>query len=68
MYLWHRKKFTLILTLCTARARPPKCLCLFPLQVTAAMKAAHQSSLQLMSKRLAELYGEMGLPMQAGPK
>lgn len=35
-------------------------------KVAAAMTAAHQESLQVMSKRLAELYSEMGLPVGAG--
>lgn len=35
-------------------------------QVAAAMSAAHQESLAVMSKRLAELYSEMGLPVGAG--
>lgn len=35
-------------------------------QVAAAQNAAHMESLQVMSKRLAELYSEMGLPVGAG--
>lgn len=35
-------------------------------QVAAAQQAAHTESLQVMSKRLAELYSEMGLPVGAG--
>lgn len=35
-------------------------------QVAAAMSSAHQESLAVMSKRLAELYSEMGLPVGAG--
>lgn len=34
-------------------------------QVAAAQQAAHTESLQVMSKRLAELYSEMGLPVGA---
>lgn len=35
-------------------------------QVAAAQQTAHTESLQVMSKRLAELYSEMGLPVGAG--
>ncbi|CAN0290672.1 unnamed protein product [Ectocarpus sp. 8 AP-2014] len=35
-------------------------------KVAAAQQAAHTESLQTMSKRLAELYSEMGLPVGAG--
>eukprot|EP00752_Nemacystus_decipiens_P009764 g8720.t1 len=35
-------------------------------KVAAAQQAAHTESLQVMSKRLAELYSEMGLPVGAG--
>lgn len=34
-------------------------------QVAAAQQVAHTESLQVMSKRLAELYSEMGLPVGA---
>lgn len=48
---------------------PPPTLCILrclPRQVSAAMVTAHQESLSVMSKRLAELYSEMGLPVGAG--
>lgn len=48
----------------TANAPPQKLIT--DVQVAAAQQAAHTESLQVMSKRLAELYSEMGLPVGAG--